>query len=678
MTPQKTHAELVAQINRHDYLYYVLDAPELNDREYDALFGKLKALEAAHPELVSDASPTQRVGQAPRANAIKVAHETPMLSLDNTYSEEELRELDRRVRDGLQGDPYTYVAEPKLDGASLEVIYEGGKLVLGATRGDGKVGEDVTQNVRTMRGVPLRIDDTRKLTLRGEVVIFRRDFVALNQKVVEAGGEPFANPRNAASGWLRLMDSREAATRPLRAFFYDLVEPYYESHADVLGAIEKLGLPTHKLQRECADMDAVLAFVHELDAKRAKLPYETDGAVVKVNELERRRQLGFTSRFPRWAIAFKYEAERVTTKVLAIECDLGRTGALTPVAVLTPVQVSGTTVSRASLHNPGYVAEKDVRVGDTVRIEKAGEIIPQVLDVVLSERPDHGTEPWQPPESCPTCGTAVKAVPEEAALRCPNASCPGRVKAGIFYFTRRTAMDVDRLGKALIDQLVDVGMLRDLADVFALSDKRAELLELPRMADKSVDNVIAAIEQARTGRAFGQLVTGLGVPQVGAVAAAQIADTFGSLEALLAASHEEVQAKLAAIHGFGEKTATIVAAFFADEVNRRVAQKLLALGVRTKAHAQRAAAVTGPLTGSSFCVTGTLSESREAIHERIRAAGGEVHDRVKKGTTYLLAGANVGATKLTAAEKHGTKVIAEADLATLLEAPPPAPAQGAE
>jgi DNA ligase (NAD+) len=660
----KRHAQLIEQINRHDYSYYVLDRPAISDREYDVLFAELKAIEAAHPELVSDASPTQRVGQAPRPTAIKVAHETPMLSLDNTYSEAELRELDRRVRDGLQGDPYTYVAEPKLDGASLEVIYEDGKLVLGATRGDGKVGEDVTQNVRTMRGVPLRIKDTRKLTLRGEVVIFRRDFVALNQKVVEGGGEPFANPRNAASGWLRLMDSRETAARPLRAFFYDLVEPYYATHGEVLEAIEQLGLPTHKLHRVCADMDAVLGFVHDLDKQRSTLPYETDGAVVKVNELERRRQLGFTSRFPRWAIAFKYEAERAVTPVLKIECDVGRTGALTPVAVLAPVQLSGTTVSRASLHNPGYIAEKDVRVGDQVRIEKAGEIIPQVIEVVPSDGARN--EPWQPPLACPICATPVKVVPDEAALRCPNASCPGRVKAGIFYFTRRTAMDVDRLGKALIDQLVDIGMLRDLADVFALDQKRAELLELPRMAAKSVDNVITAIDEARTGRTFAQLVTGLGIPQVGTVAAAQIAETFGSLDGLLAATPEEMQLKLSAIHGFGEKTAAVVAAFFAEDVNRRVAQKLLELGVRTKAQPAKAAAVQGPLTGSSFCVTGTLSEAREAIHERIRAAGGEVHDRVKKGTTYLLAGANVGATKLTAAEKHGTKVITEADLAGLL------------
>lgn len=661
---KRRHAELIEQINQHDYSYYVLDRPTISDRDYDVLFAELKAIEAEHPDLVSDASPTQRVGQAPRPTAIKVAHETPMLSLDNTYSEAELRELDRRVSDGLQGDPYTYVAEPKLDGASLEVIYEGGKLVLGATRGDGKVGEDVTQNVRTMRGVPLRIKDTRKLTLRGEVVIFRRDFVALNKKVIESGGEPFANPRNAASGWLRLMDSREAATRPLRAFFYDLVEPYYATHGEVLEAIEQLGLPTHKQHRVCADMDAVLSFVHDLDKQRSALPYETDGAVVKVNELERRRQLGFTTRFPRWAIAFKYEAERAVTPVLKIECDVGRTGALTPVAVLAPVQLSGTTVSRASLHNPGYVAEKDVRVGDQVRIEKAGEIIPQVIEVVPSE--GERNEPWQPPTNCPICATPVKVVPDEAALRCPNSACPGRVKAGIFYFTRRTAMDVDRLGKALIDQLVDSGMLRDLADVFALRHQRDELLKLPRMADKSADNVIAAIEEALTGRTFAQLVTGLGIPQVGTVAAAQIAETFGSLDALLAAPPDELQAKLSAIHGFGEKTAAVVAAFFADDANRRVAQKLLELGVKTKVQPAKAAAVQGPLTGSSFCVTGTLSESREAIHERIRAAGGDVHDRVKKGTTYLLAGANVGGTKLAAAEKHGTKVIAEADLAGLI------------
>jgi DNA ligase (NAD+) len=666
-TPQERHRALCAEIRAHDYRYYVLDDPSLSDRDYDRLFDELKALEAKHPELVHEDSPSQRVGYGPRQGVVKVAHETPMLSLDNTYNEAELRELDRRVSEGLQGDPYSYVAEPKLDGASLEVIYEHGKLALAATRGDGRIGEDVTANVRTIRrGLPLEIADKRKLTLRGEVVVYRKDFKAFNEKRVAAGEEAFANPRNAASGWLRLIDSREAAARPLRVFFYDLVEPYYARHSEVLDALDALGLPTHRLHRACADMEAVLAYVHELDKKRASLPYETDGVVVKVDELERRRQLGFTARFPRWAIAYKFEAERVTTQVLGIECDVGRTGALTPVALLTPVHVSGTTVSRASLHNPSYIAEKDVRVGDTVRLEKAGEIIPQVLDVVMDA--PRGAAPWTPPSACPICATPVTPDPEEAALRCPNARCPGRVKAGIFYFTRRSAMDVDRLGRSLVEQLVDTGIVRDIADIFALDKRRAELLELPRMAAKSVDNVLASIEEARKGRTFAQLITGLGIPQVGAVAAAQIAERYGSLPVLLEASREQMILDLSSIHGFGEKTAEGVADYFAEPVYRELAQKLIELGVTTKAPAPRAEKVEGPLTGSSFCVTGTLSMSREEIHAKIRAAGGEVHERVKKGTTYLLAGANVGGTKLAAAEKHGAKVLDEPGLEALIAA----------
>ncbi len=658
------HAELNAQIQQHDYRYYVLDAPAISDRDYDRFFDELKQLEAAHPELVHAGSATQRIGHAPRSNVAKVAHETPMLSLDNTYNESELRAFDRRVREGLEGQAYAYVAEPKLDGASLEVLYRDGKLVLGATRGDGRVGEDVTQNVRTMRGLPLQLADARALTLRGEVVIYRRDLKAINDVRSAAGEEPFANPRNAASGALRLLDPQQARARAIRVFIYDLVEPYYDRHSDVLDAIDKLGIATHKRHQVCASIEEVLAYIAKLDTERAQLPYDTDGVVVKVDSLAQRKQLGFTARFPRWAIAYKYEAERVLTVVRGIECDVGRTGALTPVAMLDPVPVSGTVVARASLHNPGYVAEKDVRVGDTVRIEKAGEIIPQVLEVLLEKRPE-GTAPWEPPTHCPSCKSAVARIDEEAALRCSNARCPGRVKTGIFYFTRRSAMDVDRLGEALIDQLVDLGLLRDLADVFALPDKRVQLLELPRMAEKSVDNVLAAVELAKTARTFAQLLTGLGVPQVGTVAAAQIAEQYGSLETLLATPPEQMKIELEAIHGIGEKTAESIAAFFADPVNREIAQKLLDLGVKTKPMAPRAVIVGGALSGMSFCVTGTLGSPREEIHARIRAAGGETHERVKKGTTYLLAGENVGATKLAAAEKHGTKVLRKADFEKL-------------
>lgn len=669
MTPAQRHAELARQIAEHDHRYYVLDAPVISDRDYDALFSQLKALEQEHPELVHAGSPTQRVGEQAREGVSKVAHQHPMFSLDNTYSEAELREFDRRVREGLGDELPVYVAEPKLDGASLEVVYEHGRLQLGATRGDGRVGEDVTANVRAMPMVPLTIAEQRKLTMRGEVVIYKRDLAAINEKRIAADEEPFANPRNAASGALRMLDVRQSRERKLRVFFYELVERYFPSHHEALDGLAKLGLPTHAMQRVCANIDEVLAFIAELDGKRRSLPYETDGVVIKVDRFDQRELLGSTSRFPRWAIAYKYEAERAFTVVRAIETDLGRTGALTPVAILDAVPLSGTVVSRASLHNIDYVAEKDVRVGDTVSIEKAGEIIPQVIGVSLERRPE-GTVPWSPPTHCPVCATPVKRGEDEAALRCPNPRCSGRVKAGIFYFTRRTAMDVDRLGWSLVEQLVDSGMLRDVADIFALPQRRAELLELPRMADKSVDNVIASIEEARTGRSFARLITGLGIPLVGNVAANAIAERFGDLHGLLAIEPSAVAEALSEIHGIGPKIADSLARYLADADNRAVLQKLVDLGVTSTKPA--VVVIDGPLSGMSFCVTGTLSEPREQVHAKIRAAGGTVHERVAKGTTYLVAGDKVGQSKLDAAEKRGTKVIREPDLLALLAGKAPA------
>jgi DNA ligase (NAD+) len=663
MTPAERHAELCQRIAHHDHLYYVRNAPEISDRDYDALFAELKQLEHDHPQLVHPDSPTQRVGEQPRAGVAKVEHAHPMYSLDNTYNEGELREFDRRVREALGEQAFAYVAEPKIDGASLEVVYDGGKLVLGATRGDGRVGEDVTQNVRAIRAVPLTIADKRKLTLRGEVIIYRKDLDATNARRVEKGEEPFANPRNAAAGALRLMDAREAAARNLRVFFYDIVERHYDTHHEVLEALSALGLPTHGKQRVCADMAEVLAFIADFDRERRALPYETDGVVLKVDSLEQRKQLGTTTRFPRWAIAYKYEAERAFTIVRKIVTDLGRTGQLTPVAELDPVHLSGTVVSRASLHNIDYVREKDVRIGDTVQVEKAGEIIPQVLSVSHDLRPGNAEE-WQPPTHCPACGTAVKREEDEAALRCPNTRCPGRVKAGIFYFTRRGAMDVDRLGRALIEQLVDKGVLKTPADVFALT--REQLLALERMADKSADNVMAAIEEARTKRTLSRLVTGLGIPHVGTVAARAIAERFRTLPALIevADKPEHVREELAKIRGVGPTIADSAATFLADEDTRQVLHRMIDLGV--VADEPELPPAEGPLVGSSFCVTGTLSQPREAIHAAIRNAGGEIHNSVGKNTTYLVAGANVGKSKLTAAEKRGTKVIDEAELARMI------------
>lgn len=664
-TARKRHQALCAEIGAHDYAYYVLDAPTIDDPQYDALFAELKRLEGEHPGLITPDSPTQRIGERPRENVVKAVHELPMYSLDNTYSLDELQDFDRRVRDGLRsGVHFTYVAEPKLDGASLEVVYEHGLLSRGITRGDGKTGEDVTENVRTIRGLPLRIDDPRKLTLRGEVVILRRDLQRVNRLREGRGEEPFANPRNAAAGSLRLLDARQAAERPLRLFVYELAERYYATHEESLAALRALGLPTHGQERVCADIGQVARFISDFELTREQLLYETDGVVIKVNQLDQRDILGSTSRFPRWAIAYKYAAERARTQVLSITGDVGRTGAITPVAVLSPVPLSGTTVSRASMHNMDFVQEKDVRVGDTIWIQKAGEIIPQVLSVDLSARPE-GTVPYAVPATCPACGAPVTRVADEVALRCQNARCPGRLKAALFYFTRRNAMDIDHLGRVLIETLVDRHLVRDLADLFELPEKRQALLALPRLADKSVDNVLHAVEQARTQRTLSQLLTGLGIPLVGGVAAQVIADTYRSLRQLLDTPTDAIRAQLSDIHGIGPKIADSVAAFFADRDKRELCERMLEIGVKAE-QPPPAAPVAGPLSGRSFCVTGVLSRPRSAVHEAIRGAGGEIHDRVKQGTDYLVAGEKVGASKLASAKKHGTQVLREEELWTML------------
>lgn len=661
------HAALVAEINEHDHRYYVLDAPSIEDRDYDRLFRELRALEAEHPELCSPSSPTQRVGAAPRDGFVKVEHTQRMYSLDNAYAEGELNDFDRRIREGLRDDEVVrYVCEPKIDGASLEVIYRGGRLELAATRGDGAVGEDVTANVRTIRGLPLTIADTRELTLRGEVLIHRAELEAVNVKKRAAGDEPFANPRNAAAGSLRLLDPRLSAERPLRVLFYDLVERHFPTHAAMLEGLAEMGLPTHRRQKVCASLAEVLAYIQAFDAERRTLPYDTDGVVIKLDDLGQRDRLGFTARFPRWAIAYKYQAERAQTMVRSIVADVGRTGALTPVAELDPVQLSGTVVSRASLHNADYVRTKDVRVGDAVTIEKAGEIIPQVVEVNLALRPPSAT-PWEPPSSCPVCGTEAVQTEGEVALRCPNERCPGRLKAALFHFTRRGAMDVDGVGWVLVEQLVDTGLVRDLADLFALPSKRDALVALPRMAEKSADNVIAAVEEARTSRTLERLLVALGIPHVGTVAARAIAQRIGDLRAFVALDAEGARKALADLHGIGPKIADAVVDYIEDEGARLVLRKLVELGV-TAEQPPAEAPVEGPLSGRSFCVTGVLSQPREQIHEAIRKAGGEVHDRVKKGTTYLVAGAKVGQTKLDAARKHGAEVIDETKLAELLGA----------
>ncbi|WP_394833972.1 NAD-dependent DNA ligase LigA [Pendulispora rubella] len=671
MNAAERHAALVREIDAHNYRYYVLDDPNVTDAEFDRLLRELRALEEKHPELVNEHSPTQRVAEQARANVVKVRHEVRMFSLDNTYSVEDLTEFARRVKGGLsETETVRYVIEPKLDGASIEVVYEDGRLKMACTRGDGEIGEDITTNVRTIRGVPLSISHKGKLTLRGEVVFYRKDLESLNVERAQEGLEPFANPRNAASGSLRMMDAREVARRPLRVVFYQIVEGprLHKFHSESLDWLAKEGLPSHR-RHVAVPWEGVTEAILSIDGARADYPFETDGAVIKVDSYAQQDILGFTSKFPKWAVAYKFAAERAWTKLTDIQVQVGRTGTLTPVAYLDPVQLAGTTVSRASLHNANFVAALDARIGDKVAIEKAGEIIPQVVLVDMEAR--SGNEvPWQMPTKCPECGTKVMArhLDEEkgqmeAAIRCPNRLCPAQVKAQIFYFARRFAMDVDHLGLALVEQLVQRGAVKDVADLYDLT--KEHLLELERMGDKSAQNVIDSIQRSRE-RVLDRLLCGLGIPQIGQVAARQLAEQAGTLENVLAWSEEQAREQVASIHGFGPKMVDAVVAFLLDPEQRRIMEKLVKHGVG-QPQPKETVVTEGPLVGSSFCVTGVLSRKREDVHADIRALGGTVFDSVKKGTTYLVAGEKTGKTKLDQAKKHAARVITETELAVLLD-----------
>ena len=659
-SPKKRHDALLAEVRAHDYRYYVLDDPTLSDREYDALYAELRALEAEHPELKSALSPTQRVGDELRSDFRTVPHVAAMMSLDNTYNYDELAEFERRVIDNLPASAASeFCVEPKLDGASVEILYRNGELVGGSTRGDGISGEDITPNLKTMRSLPLTIPYKGSLTLRAEVVIFRRDLAKINAVRAEAGEAPFANPRNAASGSLRMIDPRVVAQRPLRVMVWQVVEgsDLASTHASALARIAEFGLPTHRLERVCKTPEEVRACIDAIDAARRDYPYETDGAVVKVNSFAAQGILGQTAKFPRWAIAYKFGAERVNTRVLSIVVQVGRTGALTPVANLEPVQLAGTVVQRASLHNAEIIEHLDVRVGDLVSIEKAGEIIPQVIAVDANART--GAEvPWQMPSHCPSCSTAVVAIPDEVAIRCPNPTCPAKVKGAIFHFSRRFAMDIDHLGEALIEQLIASGLVKDVSDLYELNVEQIEALE--RMGKKSAVNVVQSIDGSRT-QPFERLLTGLGIEHVGQVAAKQLAEAAESLPNLLSWNSEHVLEHVAHISGFGPKMVDSVRRYLENEDNRNLLDKLARLQVSAPQPKARAAA-QGPLSGLSFCVTGVLSRKREDVHAAIRAAGGEVLDKVKKGTSFLVIGEKVGKAKTDSAKKFGARVIDEATL----------------
>jgi DNA ligase (NAD+) len=642
------------EIRRHEYLYYVLDQPEISDYEFDELMRRLRKLEAEHPECVTPDSPTQRVGGKPREGFVKVAHSSPMLSLDNALNEGELRDFDRRVRELLGGEPYRYVVELKLDGLSMAARYENGLLVRAITRGDGLEGEDVTENARTIRSVPLRLrDGLPDIEVRGEVIMNRRAFERLNEERRAQGLPLYANPRNSAAGSLRVLDPSITAARQLDYYAYLLLrggEPFIPSHWDSLAQLERLGFKVNPNRRLCCNFEELLEFIGEWETRRESLPYEIDGIVVKVDSIEQQRRLGWTAKAPRWAIAFKYAPRQAETVVENIEVQVGRTGTLTPVAHLRPVNVGGVTVSRATLHNEDEIERLGVQIGDVVAVERSGEVIPKVVRVV---RPGENRRPFLMPRQCPVCGGEVVREPGEVASRCLNTNCPARLKESIRHFAARAVMDIDGLGEALIDQLVDKGLVKSIADLYRL--RLDQLVGLERMADKSARKLLANIEASRS-RPLPRLLNGLGIPFVGERTATILAETFGSLDAIAQADIETLQKA----EEVGPKVAHSIYTFFRQPRNRELIERLRAEGLQFEYAVRRRAG--GPLEGKTFVLTGTLPTlTREEATRLIEAAGGKVSGSVSRKTDYVVAGEEAG-SKLAKARELGIPVIGEREL----------------
>jgi DNA ligase (NAD+) len=672
---------LVAELIEHDRRYHVEAAPVITDQEYDRLYRELREIEAAHPDWIVPESPSQRVAPMPVSDFPKIVRAVPMLSLDNTYSSTELRAFYDRVVRGLHDESPQFVIEPKIDGISVELTYRQGAFALGATRGDGRIGEDVTVNLRTIRSLPARLNRPLDVVVRGEVFMHKRDFAAINVEREAAGEETWKNPRNAAGGSLKLLDPRECARRPLKVLLYEIVdgEKLVPSHFAALGLLRELGLPTAPETALLADSSDGSPLYLQLDEavaswadRRHALPYEVDGLVIKVDAFAQRRLLGVTAKFPRWAIAFKFPAERAETVVRGIEVNVGRTGAVTPVAMLDPVQVSGTTVKRASLFNWDEVARLDVRVGDHVVVEKAGEIIPQVVEVLV-ERRTGAEQPIEVPTVCPGCSSQLTRKAGEVALRCENPDCPEQRWRSIQFFTSRGALNIEGIGEVLAQELVRKRLIADPADIFDLTVERlapdkkapADTVRVERMARKSAENLVASIQRARETATLSRLLIGLGIPHVGVVAARAVARRFGSFAALCDAEPVERRAAIASIDGVGPVIGDAIERWFAQPANARLAVKLRERGVAPSEPDDRRAG-EGPLAGKRVCVTGKLSRPRSEAQRLIEAAGGVFVTAVGKSTHYLVAGADVGKAKLTAAKKAGVVVIDEAGLDTLL------------
>jgi DNA ligase (NAD+) len=656
------------QIRRHDYLYYVESRPEIGDVEYDRLMNRLRELEAAHPELVTADSPTQRVGTGLVEGFPKVRHTAPMLSIDNTYNEQELRDWDASIRKLLPAaEAIRYSIELKIDGVSMSLTYDKGLLTLGATRGDGETGDDVTANVRTIRAIPARLRTPEggsipeRLAVRGEVYMPDAVFERINREFVEAGEEPFKNPRNSTSGTLHMKDPRIVAKRGLAFFAWgagDGDDLGVKSHEQVLKLFRSLGVPVNPHTEFVDSVDAVLAACQKWRTQRKTLAYQTDGLVIKVDSLAQRDRLGATAKSPRWCRAYKFPPEQATTRLINVRVQVGKTGTLTPVAEFEPVQLAGTTVCNASLHNFDEMAAKDIRIGDTVVVEKAGEIIPQVVRMIPEKRT--GAEKKFPaPTKCPECGAGVKKDEAGVYVRCTNRDCPARVKERLRYFAARDCMNIEGMGPALIEQLAGKGLVAKFGDIFRLTADK--LLTLERMGKKSAENLLAAIEDSKK-RDLSRLIAGLNILNVGSSLAEKLADHFGSLDKLMSAGKEELEQ----VEDVGPVVAESVASYFADPRNRAEVQDLVAAGVNTKAERRRAPAGKQTLAGKTFVITGTLSKPRPEFEERIKSLGGKVSGSVSKKTDFLLCGDEAG-SKLDKAKELGVKVLDEAAFEKLAE-----------
>jgi DNA ligase (NAD+) len=653
-TAQQQIEQLRDEIRRHEHLYYVLDSPEISDAEYDLLVRTLQELESAHPELITSESPTQRVGGRPREGFIKVQHSAPMLSLDNALNETELLDFDRRVKELLKGEPYQYTAELKMDGLSMAAHYRDRRFVRAVTRGDGRVGEDVTENARTIRSMPLHVrDGLADFEVRGETIMGRKAFEKMNAERTSAELPPFANPRNAAAGALRALDPAMTASRRLDFFAYFLMvngEYHFASHWESLDALCDMGFKVNPHRRLCADVRSLLEFCKEWESKRDSLPYEIDGVVAKVDSIPQQKTLGWTAKAPRWAIAIKFPARQEQTVVNDIEVQVGRTGALTPVARLRPVVVSGVTVSNATLHNEDEIERLGLEIGDEVLIERSGDVIPKVVRVTAQG--EHRRK-FQMPAHCPVCGGDIVREPGEAASRCINTNCPARLKESVRHFAARGVMDIDGLGDVLVDQLVERGIVKGVADIYRLTAE--QLITLERMGKKSAEKIIANIEASKK-RPLPRVLNGLGIPFVGERTAQILAETFGSLDVIATASIEELQQA----EEVGPKVAHSIRQFFDQEQNKKLVDELRSAGL-TFTH-EKKVKVEGALEGLTFVLTGTLPTlSREEAKERIELAGGKVTGSVSKKTGFVVAGADAG-SKLDKATALGVPVITEQDL----------------